>query len=157
MAKAGGGVIVTGDKVLDRVLKGMPAVIQKKFSRQATRKGAKDIVLPAAKDRVGFDTGDLEESLVVRAIPRSRSRVGHQVQTRDGFYQGDEHYGAQLEFGTKERKHKSGKKVGSIKPHTHAFLRPAVYDNEEKLRELYISDVKEMIVEAARKRGRTKP
>jgi HK97 gp10 family phage protein len=149
--KAGGGVIVTGDEALDKLLAGLPAKLQKKLSRQATRKSAKDIVLPEAKARVPVDTGDLEDSLTVRAIPRSSSRIGHMVATRDGFFKGDQFYGAMLEFGTKERQQKSGKQVGAIQPHKFAFLRPAIYDNEARIKELYVSDVRELINEAASK------
>jgi hypothetical protein len=92
VAKAGGGVIVTGDKELDKLLRGLPLKVQKKVSRQATRKAAKDIVLPDAKSRVPVDTGDLEESLIVKAIKRNRTKFGHQVQTKDGFYSGDQFY-----------------------------------------------------------------
>lgn len=153
MAKAGGGVLITGDKQLDRLLKGLPLAAQKKLSRKATRKAAKDIVLPEAKNLVPVDTGDLEESLVVKAMKRSRGRFGHQVQTKDGFYQGDQFYGAFIEFGTKERQHKSGKDAGRIDPAKNfAYLRPAVYDNEGRIRELYVTAMHELISETAAKK-----
>jgi HK97 gp10 family phage protein len=147
MAKAGTGVIVTGDKELDALLKGLPLKAQKKLSRKATRKAAKDIVLPEARNRVGVDSGELEDSLKVKAIKRSRSRFGHEVTTGDGFWKGDQFYGAFLEFGTKERQHKSGKQVGQIQPGAHAFLRPAVYDNEGRITQLYVDAMKELISE----------
>jgi len=149
--KAGGGVIVTGDKALDALLAGLPAKLQKKLSRQATRKAAKDIVLPEAKAIVPEDTGDLADSLVVRAIKRSRGKIGHMVTTKEGFYKGDQFYGAFLEFGTKERQHKSGKQVGAIQPHKFAYLRPAIYDNEERIKAEYVMDVRELINEAKTK------
>lgn len=146
--KAGGGVIVTGDKELDRLLRGLPLAAQKKLSRQATRKSAKEIVLPEAKSRVPVDTGDLEESLVVKAMRRSRRRFGHQVQTKDGFYAGDQFYGAFIEFGTEERQHKSGKPVGRIDPAKNfAYLRPAVYDNEGRIVQTYVDAMLELIRE----------
>lgn len=149
--KAGGGVIVTGDEELDKLLAGLTPKLQKKLSRQATRKAAKDIVLPEAKARVPVDSGDLEDSLRVQAIKRSRSKIGHMVTTKDGFYKGDQFYGGFQEFGTKERQHKSGKSTGSIQPHSQAFLRPAVYDNEDRIKELYVSDLRELINEASTK------
>lgn len=149
--KAGGGVIVTGDRELDRLLATLPAKLQKKLSRQATRKAAKNIVLPEAKARVPEDTGDLADSLKVQAIKRSRNKIGHMVTTKDGFYKGDQFYGGFIEFGTKERKHKSGKDVGQIRPHEFSFLRPAIYDNEERIKAEYVNDVRQLIVEAASK------
>lgn len=146
-----GGVIVTGDKALDRLLAGLDGKLQKKLSRQATRKSAKDIVLPDAKARVPEDSSDLADSLVVRSIKRSRGKIGHMVTTKDGLYEGDQFYGGFLEFGTKERQHKSGKQVGAIQPHKFAFLRPAIYDNEARISAEYVSDVRELINEAAAK------
>jgi HK97 gp10 family phage protein len=149
--KAGGGVIVTGDKELDRLLAALTPKLQKKISKDATKKAAKDIVLPEAKSRVPEDTGDLADSLVVRVVKRSRTRIGHMVTTKDGFYEGDQFYGAFIEFGTKERKHKSGKPVGQIRPHEFAYLRPAIYDNEGRIKEMYIKSVRELINEAGKK------
>lgn len=146
MAKAGGGVLITGDKALDALLKGLPEKVQKQLSRKATRKAAKEIVLPDAKSRVPVDSGDLESSLTVKAMKRSRTRFGHQVQTKDGDFQGDQFYGAFIEYGTKERKHKSGKSVGRIDPGKNfAYLRPAVYENEPQIEQLYVTALKELI------------
>ncbi len=148
MAKAGPGSIITGDKALDRLLKGLPLMVQKKVSRQATRKAAKEIVLPEAKARVPVNTGDLEDSLSVRAVKRSRSRFGHQVQAGEGAFKGDTWYGGPLEFGTKERKHKSGKSTGRIDPAKNfAYLRPAVYDNRPQITALYVTAMKQFINE----------
>ena len=150
--KAGGGVIVTGDEALDKLLATLTPKLQKKLIRQATRKSAKNIVLPEARNRVPVDTGDLEESLTVKAIKRSRNKIGSMVATKDGFFSGDQFYGGMIEFGTKERTQKStGKSVGAIQPHKFAFLRPAVYDNEDRIKAEYIKDVRELIGEAAAK------
>jgi HK97 gp10 family phage protein len=149
MARAS-GVIVTGDKALDVLLKGLPTKVQKKVSRNATRKAAKEIVLPAARSRTPVDTGELEESLVVRAVKRSRTRFGHYVGTKEGHYRGDQFYGAFIEFGTKERRHKSGKAVGRIDPAKNfAYLRPAVYDNQPQIRAMYVDAMKQLINELA--------
>jgi HK97 gp10 family phage protein len=136
--KAGGGVIVTGFEELDKALGEFPAKVQKAMARKGTRKAAKDIVLPDAINRVPVDTGDLEESLTVRTIKRSRGKIGHMVTTKEGFFKGDQFYGAMVEFGTKERTHKStGKSVGAIQPHYHSFLRPALYENRDKIQSLF--------------------
>lgn len=170
MAKAGTGVFITGDKAVDRMLRDLPLKVQKKISRSATRKAAREIVLPGAIERVGVNTGDLEASLMVRAIGKNIQMVkrttgkyagtmgkknlnadkfGHEVRTRDGFYAGDQFYGAFVEFGTKERKHKgTGKQVGRIDPAKNfAYLRPAVYDNEARIRALYVSAMKQLLAE----------
>ena len=137
--------IVTGDKELDALLRGMPLAMQKKLSRGATRRSAKEIVLPAARAAVAVDSGELEESLKVRALARSRTRFGHIVTTGDGLGTGDTYYGASLELGTKERTQKTtGRTTGAITPHKFAFLRPAVYDNADRIRAEYVKDVLEV-------------
>jgi HK97 gp10 family phage protein len=144
----GDGLLVTGDKELDKKLAGLTLKLQKKLTRQATRKAAKEIVLPAARANAPVDTGELEESLKVRAIKRSRNRIGHMVTVGDGLGVGDTFYAAALELGTKERTQKStGKKVGAIEPHKFAFLRRAAYDNEGQVQAEFISDVNELIRE----------
>lgn len=139
-------VVVTGVAETDKRLAALPLRVQKSVSRKATRRAAKEIVLPAAKAAAPFDTGELEESLTVRATKSTRTSFGHQVTTRDGMFAGDEFYGAFMEFGTKERQHASGKGVGRIDPAKHgAFMRPAVYDNEARIRSLYLSAVNEAL------------
>ena len=138
MAKAGAGIALTGDKALDLKLAGMHGRFQKKLSRKATRLAAKDIVLPDAKRMAPIDTGKLEKSLVVRAMKRSRVKVGHVVQTRDGFFKGYEFYGGFQEFGTKRMK-------------ADPFLRPAVYANDLQIRAKYIMALREAIREEAAK------
>ena len=132
------GIALTGDKALDRKLKGMHGRFQKKLSRKATRLAARDIVLPDAKAMAPIDTGALEKSLVVRSMKRRRTKIGHVVQTRDGFFKGDEFYGAFHEFGTKYMK-------------ADPFMRPAVYGNTESIKRKYRSALTEAIADEARK------
>ena len=145
------GVIITGDKALDRKLAGLPDKLAKKLSKQATRKAAKEIVLPRAKADAPVDTGELEDSLTVRAVKRSRRRIGHMVTTRDGMFQGDQFYGGFVEWGTHERQTKSGKSTGRIQPNEFMFLRSALYDNEVRIKAEYVKDVNQLIDEAATK------
>ena len=55
MAKAGTGVIITGDKALDKILAGLPLRVQKSVFRKAIRPAAREIVLPAAKTNAPVD------------------------------------------------------------------------------------------------------
>lgn len=129
--KAGGGVIITGERELDLKLMLMPFRLQKKLARDACKVACKDIVLPDAKQGVPVESGALEESLVVRAVKRSRSKkgsqVGYSVQTKDGFFQGDEFYGGFQEFGWDD------------KPEGDPFLRPALWGNTNKVRALFVA------------------
>jgi hypothetical protein len=158
-------VVITGDKQIDRILRGMPLKLQKKISRQATRKASKEIVLKRATTDVPTDTGKLKASLAVRAMKARKGRFGHQVETKKGVYGGEgqsQFPGAFLEFGTKERFHKTityikggvehttGKKyVGRIQPKKFGYLRKAVYNNQTPISDLYIKAMREFIAEAA--------
>ena len=137
MARAGTGVDIeiTGVAELDRKFARMPKRLQKKLTRKATRKSARDIVLPDAKAMAPRDEGDLEKSLTVRSVPRSRKQFGHRVQTRDGFFQGDEYYAGFQEFGWDD------------KPEGDPFLRPALYSNEGRIRKTFKVAVGEFIRE----------
>lgn len=109
---------------LDRKLKQLPDKVRKTGGRKATRAAAK-IVLEDAKRLVPYDTGLLESSLKVRARKRSRKNkntVGHAVVTGEGFFKGETFYGGFLELGTK---------------HIDAdpYLRPAIYGNQNRIRE----------------------
>lgn len=125
-------ITFTGLKDVDKVLAELPESIQKKGLRAATRAVAKH-TLSVAKEYVPHDTGALESSLVVKAGRRSRKHkhtVTTTVQTRDGMFAGDQFYGGFLEFGTVERKTKSGHRTGKIEENRWWFLRPALYSFE---------------------------
>lgn len=128
------GAIITGVKELDAILATMPARLQKKLAADACKKACKDIILPDAKQLVPVDTGALEDSLVVRAAKRSRSKrgsqVGYAVQTKDGFFQGDEFYGGFQEFGWDDH------------PEGDPFLRPALWSNVGRIRELFLKTLR---------------
>jgi HK97 gp10 family phage protein len=155
MAKAGGGIVVTGTKDIDKALARFDANVQKKITRKATRAGAK-LVLEAAKVLVPSGFGDLERSLKVKAMEKrkgkGRGRIGHSVRTGEGFFQGEQFYGGFLEFGTKERKHDSGKSVGAIPSGVHDYLRPALYQNKGPVKALFEQAMREAINEANRKK-----
>jgi hypothetical protein len=160
--KAGGGVIVTGDKALDALLATLPMKMQKKVFRKGIRPVVRSIVLPAAQSNVPSDTGALRGSLKLVALKSNvvsftrsngkagkrnlnANKVGVQVMTADGFYKGDQFYGAFTEFGTKERKHKSGKNVGKVEE--VGWLRKSVYENEQQVKSSVLAAVTEQIRE----------
>lgn len=148
-------VIITGDKKLDRALRSLPAKLQKKGVRKATRESAR-IVLNDAVRRAPKDTGRLASSLVVRVAKGGRGRrlprgtFGHSVQTRDGsMFVGDSFYGGFVEYGTVQRRTKKTSKAaltsagvvsqglnrGSVPE--RPFIRPALYDNERLIRTVF--------------------
>lgn len=77
------------------------AKFAKKALRSAIRKGGKPM-LAAIKARAPVDSGDLEESLKLKAIKRTRTGVGVTIGTSayNSLFQGEQFYGAFQEFGT---------------------------------------------------------
>ena len=116
--------IVTGDKELDKALEKLPLAMQKKPIRKGTRKVA-HVVAAAAKMRAPVDTGDLEESIKVRAakFARRSGKFGHRVQVGE---EGEIPTWVFVEFGTIERQTAAGAGRGAMQE--DPFLRPALYD-----------------------------
>lgn len=104
MAKAGGGTIiyVTGNRELDGLLSNFEQKIVKGMFRKATRVVAKALK-PKIDAATPVKTGALKKSMKIRALKRSRkaARVGVEIRTKDGWFKGDEFYGAFVELGTK--------------------------------------------------------
>lgn len=124
---------VVGAPELKAQLAALEGRIAKKLTRQAMRKAQK-IVLADAKRRVPVDTGALKKSLKVRALRRSRSRFGVEIRTGEGLFVGKTFYDGFIELGTKRMR---------AKP----FLRPALYDNESRVRAEFARSLRDLIRE----------
>lgn len=104
-------IIITGVKELMEKLDQFEPKLRKKILRKTLRKAAKP-VLATARRYVPVDTAALKKSLKVRALKRSRRhkhRVGIAVMTSEGWFKGDEYYGAFVEFG-----HRVGKRTRKV-------------------------------------------
>lgn len=134
----GVSLFITGDEAMDVKLAGMPARVQKKLARKAARTVAKP-VRDSAKSFAPFDTGELEESIKVRALPRSRRNkdtVGVQVVTGDtqSLFSGETFYGGFQELGTK-----------NMEP--NPFMIPAMMENEGTVLSLYSRAMTEIVAQ----------
>jgi len=107
---------IEGVKKLEKRLKSLEPKVGKGIVRGALKDAAKPL-LQEAKERVPVKSGDLKKSLRVRTMKRKKGRYGVEMATKDGWFKGDQYYGAFLEFGTKNM---------PAKP----FMRPA-YDNKK--------------------------
>lgn len=119
MAKA---IIITGVKEIDRKLKELEPRIQQKVLRQAMRKGMK-LVLAQAQAMVPVLSGLTKANLKLKAMKRSRSRQGLNVQVANAegltktTTEGEKvFYPAVVEYGDSEHP-------------GHPFMRPA-YDQQ---------------------------
>jgi HK97 gp10 family phage protein len=97
-------VAITGSKELDKALAQFTPRVQLKIERRGVRQAAKPVA-DRARDYAPADEGDLEESIRVRPLRRSRKnagRIGARIVTSesDNLFQGQQFYGAFQEFGT---------------------------------------------------------
>lgn len=139
-------VVVTGLKELDKKLHELEAKVQKKVARAALRKAGK-LVQADAKERLEKNetilTGRLKRGIRVRAQKRKRSSIGILISTTERKEDNDKYPfgGAQLEFGH-----------GRVR--AYPFLRPAVFENEDKITSFVVSDIEKAIDEMAVPLGR---
>ena len=153
-----GLVVVTGFKELDAKLSAMPPAIQRKFLRGALRKGGKRLANAAVRivQDEAFDTGTLAKSIKVKALKRTKARVGVEVMpSRDVLFKNyakaqqkargksgnatfakpkTAYYPAYVEFGTDSQP--------AIKP-----FRRALYDNAAAYRAFFQGDMRQFIAE----------
>lgn len=127
--------------------------IAKKVLRESIRPAAK-LIQADAKSNVAVDTGALRKSIKVRALKRSRSRVGMTVTTNstDNMFKGKTFYGGFLEYG-----HRHGKRTNEIKraqkkkapaadlrPLVPArpFMKPAFDSNRDRAGQMIIANIR---------------
>ena len=116
-----------GDKSLSRTFSRLPGAVQKKLLRKGLRAGAK-IVLARARILAGRISKQLGRLLKVRALKRSRRRMGVLVvaptKAKLGIPEDAKGYWpAHIEFGFR---HTSGKQVPA-----RPYLRPAADQTKE--------------------------
>lgn len=135
-----------GDKKLIKQLAKLPDRLQKKILRSAMRKAAKP-VLASAKSKVprvtGINTDPLRKGLKVKALKRSRNRIGVRIVTPErsvlGIPEGSKwYYPAHIELGTS--------KVAAV-----PYLRNAVAENKEQVFSIIRREVASGIVREAKR------
>lgn len=120
-------VIVTGWKEIDMALAKLETKLQGKVLRGALRAGAQRVQAAAIQNIISspsIDEGKLARCMKVRAMPRSRVRVGMEVITKGAAHANIVEYGA---------KHMPAE----------PFLRPAGYKNREYIGAMLVKDVNE--------------
>lgn len=139
-------VYLTGDKQADRRLKAIEAKLAGKIVRQATRQALKPVHL-AARRNAPKDSGQLRRSIKIRALPRSRSRVGARVTSGSGKsdFTGEAYYGGFQEWGwvagTNNRRRIKGKE----------FMGRAAKDKRQSAVTIYRGHIRRELEREARK------
>lgn len=129
---AGVTLSLTGDKELKALFEALPGKVQKKLTRHALRVAAKKVRDDAA--RIAPDnTGALSKSIKVRAMKRSRTRVGVQVYTDSQSLKSDGKKGYYAAFT----------ELGTSREAPHPFLRPALEQNRAAAQQLIADDIRQ--------------
>ncbi len=143
MAKA----ILTGDKKLNRMLKRLAEKDGKAAARKAARPALRP-TLASAKQNAPEETGALVGSLKIRALKRSRTRVGAQVQTADGAFKGKTFYGGFQEWGWKTGKRGAKRRRQVL---GFRFMLKAAIETRHRALGIYRKILRQEILKRARK------
>jgi hypothetical protein len=147
-------VIVTGDKALDAKLKSLPPNLQKKLTRGALRKGAKRLTLEFKRRvrLVAYDTGAFHDSTKIKALKRSRTRIGVSMftNTEKLFAKYESKHGHKPNPRKGESRpffYPATIELGDIDSEPKKPMRGALYDNSEVFKAYFAGDLKQFIAE----------
>ncbi len=101
------------------------------------KEAAREIVLPDARAAVPTDSGFLESQIKVKAIKRSRSKVGSTIGYKDPLFTGDTFYGGFHEFKWRDR--------GGNVHEGDKYLRRALYTNTNRVRKKYSAGLRKWV------------
>ena len=143
--------VLTGEVEIDTYFAELPDKLEKKALRKATREVAK-LTRTLAVEYAPERTGELVRSIKVRSKERSRAKgmrhvVGTSVTVGKGLFVGDQFYGGFMEFGTAERKHKSGKSTGRVPAGRFDFLRRALWAHPTAKAQIYLATLRQWVAE----------
>ena len=138
---------VTGDIALNKALKALGSKLALKLERKALRQVAKPVLADAKANAPVGETGDLKRALKLRAMRRSRTRIGMQIVTSKGWFQGDTFYGAFQEFGWKTGKRGSDNRK-QIPP--KLYVTKAYEKHKGTIEAAWVNATRGLVDEAAR-------
>lgn len=138
---------LNGAEALAAKLRTLPTRVANKVIRQSLRAGTK-IILAETIAKAPVASGLLKRTLKVRAMKRSRNRIGVQVVTEGGFYKGKAFYGAFVELGHKAGPRKLGDQPQEVaaKP----FIKPAFDAVKERAANVILQSMRQGIEQEAK-------
>ncbi|HAN97625.1 MAG TPA: hypothetical protein DCQ98_09455 [Planctomycetaceae bacterium] len=146
-------IVVTGDREINAMLARLDGPRAKSAIRQGARHALRP-VLAAAKRHAPKDTGTLGKNIKLRALKRSRARIGARVTSggktstgKSTDYTGDAYHGAFQEFGWTPGKR--GGKRGTKVAGKH-FMKRAADESEAEAMRRYREFLKQKVEELAR-------
>lgn len=156
---------VYGFKELEDALDMVVPALQKKALRVGSRKAAQLVAVDVRKrapvgdaddphyHRVGEpkSPGTLKKNVKVRALPRSRSTMGHEVNIGGNqLFVGDQFYAGFQELGWIHTGSKGGRRGNGTPIEGQAFMRGALYDNEKQVHAVFIKETKNKLGQITR-------
>lgn len=132
-------VVLTGSDELNRKLARLKSKDAKKAIRKASRAALRP-VLEAVKAKAPKRSGKLRRSLKIRALPRSRSRVGARVTTggKARQFAGETFYGGFQEYGWKS---------GNRKNPGKRFMKQSASAKKQRALSIYASETRRWVNE----------
>jgi HK97 gp10 family phage protein len=123
--------VITGIKEIDRALAELEKNTAKKVIRQAMRKACKPLKAQVEADAPRV-TGTLASNVKIKAIKKSRTKMGIRVQIGAKDYTGKTFYAAFVEYGTSKMPAKG-------------FMRKAFDDRKEEAKGIAIEEIRKGI------------
>ena len=147
-------VVITGDKAVNRMLEQLAGAQQKKVVRKAARESIKTL-LPTVRRNAPEDTGALRRSFVVRAIERSRKRIGARITNRKGhLFKSKTFYGGFQEWGWRVgKRRKKGEVDDRRKIPGKFFLKKAADSKRRSILTLYQNHIRQGVEGIAKDNG----
>ncbi len=120
----------------------LPAAVERQVMRPALREGAK-VAMKEIKSRAPREDGDLYKSFKVRAIPRSRTKIGARVivdRKSLHMHQQEGFYAAMQELGW--RPGRRGSNRGNAPVKGRRYMREGLYQSQPEVRAKIISEAR---------------
>ncbi len=138
-------MVTTGDESLNRALQRLQGPRQKKAVRKASREALKPLAA-ATKSAAPRLTGRLARAIKVRALPRSRVKIGTRVTIGAGMFKGETFYGGFVVYG-----HLTGKRGSENRKEVPAneFMRTTAKAKKSSVLADYRRRLRKLIVELA--------
>ena len=147
-------ITVTGDKEIDKFLKGLPGKFSHRILQTANAKAAKPLI-NAEKLLAPKEEGDLRDSIGVKRASIKRANAVGEIKVGPLYRKGGRtaHF---FEFGTKQRKtkgrgrykvYRAGANRGRIKP--RPFVEPAFNKTKDTVKGAIVGELKKVTISFA--------
>jgi len=157
---------VSGGNEIQLMLKNLPLKIQKQLTRSSMRRSLRILKQAAQRNLKNkslhpYATGLLASKLEIRSASRKRGVFGASVITpkRGNLYKaamkkgpGWKHFGQALTTAFAKGYYPAHVELGTSKMPAHPYLRPSLKENKQNIINMFLDDLKWLIVKENRKK-----